>query len=130
MWKEELPESCPPNSAIEIEMNVYRILKNKTPVEADFIPYSVQYKDNPRYKNLCIAYAISFFSSVDKAKAVLSNSIKNGNNIGSYIGEFYLTKQDGKSVITQTTGHINTWLFKSWDLSRFTLNNIFDANEN
>jgi hypothetical protein len=130
MWKENLPESCPPTNATEIEMQVYRILKNKTPTEEDFIPYSIQYKDNIRYKKLCVAYAISFFNTREKAKSVLLNSITKGNSIGNYIGEFKLTKQDGRSEITQTSGHINTWLYKSWDLSKFTLTNIFDPNEN
>ncbi len=108
MWKENISISnCPPESATEIKLKAFRLLKNKFPTEDDFIPHARIYK---RLQNKCDAYAISFYNTEDK--------IRNHPRLkkkGGYIGGFIIEKQDGVSKINNA-GHINVWFYSSWKL--------------
>jgi hypothetical protein len=130
MWKEKLPNNCPPNTATEGKLKVYRILKTKIALEEDFISYAKMYEDNPRYKELCKAYAISFYNNIENAKIALKLALARGNNIGAYIGEFLINETDGKNEITANSGHISTWFYNTWKLDTFNASLIIEINEN
>jgi|GEM_PF-827908 hypothetical protein len=131
MWKETLPENCPPPAATEINQEVYRILQFEDSSEDDFIPYAKLRPNNKRYNNtLCLAYAISFFDTIDNAKAAYINSLLRGRKLGDYIGKFSLLNTDGKSTYNSTNGHISTWLYNSWELKNFKCLNVTSINEN
>lgn len=119
MWKEILPNNCPPNTAKELEMEVYRILANQVPSETDFQSYFKLYPSNPRYNNDCKARAISFYNTFENASTALRLAIDRGNNIGNFIGKYQLTKSDGKNEIKIKSGHISTWFYSKWDLNDF-----------
>lgn len=120
MWKENLPESCPPNKATEVEMDVYRILKHSSHSEKDFVTYAELYPDNERYRTMCAAYGISFYDTFERAKLALSKNLE----LGEYIGEYTIKKTHGQCVINNKSGHCNIWFYKSWDVKIFSPNTI------
>lgn len=130
MWKETLPENCPPTTATELEQDVFRILQNETSTENDFTPYVKLYPDNKRYKNLCKAYAISFYDNIENAKEAYKIALTRGKTIGNYIGQFTLTPNDGKSEYTSSNGHFSTWFYNSWDFNDFDCSFVTSINEN
>ena len=123
MWKEKLPNNCPPNDTFEMNRTVYRFLKGIQPQDEDFLPYVWLYPDNPRYRNICKAYALSSFDTKENALKSRNNS-KRKKNIGNYICEVSITEEVGKNVFNNNTGHFSTWLYNSWNYSNFVVNNI------
>jgi hypothetical protein len=130
MWKETLPENCPPETARGLEQDVFRILQNEIPTANDFIPYAKLYPNNKRYKNLCKAYAISFYDNLENTKEAYKFALKRGKIIGKYIGKFKLTVKDGLSEYDSRNGHISTWFYKSWDFNNFNCSFVTSINEN
>lgn len=130
MWKETLPENCPPTTATELEQDVFRILQNGTSTENDFTPYVKLYPDNKRYKNFCKAYAISFYDNVENAREAYKIALIRGKTIGNYIGQFTLTPNDGKSEYTPSNGHFSTWFYNSWEFNNFNCSFVTSINEN
>ncbi len=130
MWKEKLPSNCPPSAATESTMEVYRILKDATPTEDDFKPYARIYMNNPRYKTLCSAYAISFYNSIQNAKTAWKDAFDRGNNLGSHIGQFTVLEIHGKNQFKQKTGHYSSWFYSSWDFKNFNPSFISAINDN
>lgn len=113
MWKEQLPEKCPTEKAVNLEYDVYRVTKTDTPCDEDFIVHSKLYPNNPRYQKLCQAYAISFFNNIENANKAIRQSIERGSKIGHYIAKYKLLKEYGKSDLNKSTGHINTWFYSN-----------------
>ncbi len=130
MWKEVLPNNCPPDSAKEEKVDVFRILKESNPSEDDFIPYARLYSENPRYKALCKAYAISFYDSIENAKNAWEDALTRGNNIGNYIGQFSLLEIHGKNEFKPKTGHYSTWFYSDWEFQNFNTSFVTAINEN
>ena len=129
MWKETLPINCPPDNAIELEIEVFRILINENPNDEDFKVYAKMYPDNPRYKDVCKAYALSFYNSLNGAKKTYLNSKERGNDIGNYIGSYLLIKDHGKHILNNESGHINTWFYNTWNLDVFNPQAVVEINE-
>lgn len=130
MWKEVLPENCPPATATEISQDVFRILQDENSTENDFIPYSKLHPDNKRYKTLCKAHAISFYDNLENAKEAYKMALTRNKTIGNYIGKFTLSTTDGKSEYTQSNGHFSTWFYNSWDFNNFNCSFTTSINEN
>lgn len=129
MWKEKLPANCPPSSAKELEVVVYRFLDEKEPKETDFLPYVSIYPDNERYKSLCEAYSISSFDSIDNAKSAWKRASERGKKLGSYVGNFSILKTTGQNVFKHETGHYSTWLYDSKENNTFECSNVIKLNE-
>lgn len=119
MFREILPFNCPPASARENKMEVFRIVKTEIPTEQDFISYTNLYPDNIRYKTLCKAFALSFYDTIQNAKIARNEALERGNNLGSFIAQYELNKTDGVSEYKPKTGHYGTWLYNSWDFKNF-----------
>ena len=130
MWKENLPINCPPATAQELNVEVFRIIKTSIPTEEDFKPYYKLYPDNPRYNSVCKAFAISFYDTLANAKIALEEAIGRGNKIGSSIGKYTITETDGKTVYTAKSGHYSTWFYQSWDFKDFKHSLIAEIHEN
>lgn len=130
MWKENLPDNCPPTTAKETKANVYRILKDNTQTEEDFKPYARLYKDNPRYKRLCKAHAISFYDTIENAKSAWKEALKRGHTIGSFIGQYEIKEDDGKNEYNSRTGHYSTWFYATWNFQNFNPSIVTEINEN
>ena len=125
MWEKTLPNNCPNSNAIDYEGNVFRIIQKNEPNTQDFIIYAELYPNNPRYKSLCPAYAISFFDTLDNAKKALAKN----SSLGKYIAKYQLTKTDGMSNFNKSTGHINTWFYRNSSFNIFTPIEIKEFNE-
>ena len=68
MWREELPEKCPPKDAIQPEGDLYyRLVNNKPASETDF--HSQRELNPTTHYNAseCIARALSVFSDISSA---------------------------------------------------------------
>ena len=131
MWKEALPKNCPIEGSKEMEENVFRILSDKNPCDEDFWVHSKKYPNNIRYKTLCVAYAVSFYNSKEKASKAIKDSIGRGNIIGNYIAEYSLIKEDGLSTLNEHSGHLNTWFYSTSQFDIFAPLNVIEfTNEN
>ena len=126
MWKEDLPKNCPPRKALEKDIQVYRILKSDAHQAEDFKNYLALYPDNPRYKEICKAYALSFYDSVENAKLALQ---KYTTLEGTHIGEYKLNKDHGVCNYADDSGHYSIWFYETWDFNTFTPINISSINE-
>ncbi|MBY8963446.1 hypothetical protein KJK34_11840 [Flavobacterium sp. D11R37] len=117
MWKDELPKNCPPKKAFEKETEVYRILSEETPSVEDFRNYCYLNPENERYKELCKAYALSFFNSKENAL----NAIQRSSNLqGKFIGEYKLNKSHGVCELNSRNGHYSVWFYDSWKFEDFS----------
>lgn len=130
MWKENLPINCPPSSATESKIEVFRILKESIPTEDDFKPYAKIYLDNPRYETLCKAYAVSFYDTLQNAKIAWKDALDRGKNIGSHIGQFTVLETDGRNEFKPKTGHYSAWFYSAWDVQNFNPSFVSAINDN
>lgn len=119
MWKESLPVSCPPVSAKENKIEVFRILKEEIPSENDFLPFVKLYPENERYKTLCKAYALSFYDTIENAKAAWQEALGRGNDIGKFVAQYEMLETHGRSEYKIKTGHFSTWLYNGWEFKNF-----------
>ncbi|MFA7122472.1 MAG: hypothetical protein WC212_00315 [Candidatus Delongbacteria bacterium] len=127
MWKENLPDKCPPIEAIEMNNICYRVLKKNEPSEKDFIPL---FKDSPRYRQICQAYAISFFDTYDNAVANFYKTLEKGKVLGNYIAEYSVIETDGRQLFNRKNGHISVWFYSTWNLNNFIPINISSIYDN
>lgn len=127
MWKEELPNSCPPKKAIEQEIEVYRVLSTDTPTEDDFKNYCKLYPNNPRYREMCKAYSLSFYNSIENAMSALSRS---SNLKGTHIAKYLIDTTHGVCEFKSTSGHYSVWLYDSWGFKDFNPIKIYPLNGN
>jgi len=123
MWKEELPENCPPTSAESLNVDTYRILVGETAVEEDFLTYAKMHPENKRYQSLCEANALSSYDTRENALIAWKKALKRGKRIGNYIAKVYLTKEHGVNHFKEKTGHLSTWVFSAYE------ENTFDCHE-
>ena len=130
MWKEKLPNNCPPESAKELEIEVFRILLEEESTENDFVTYSNLYPENIRYKLLCKAHAISFYDSVKNAEKAWKEASERGKNLGNYIGKYSISIQNGRNLYSSETGHYSTWFYNTWDYQNFIPSFVSEINEN
>ena len=130
MWKEELPKNCPPETAEEVEDKVYRIIKETEPTEGDFFPYIKLYPRNSRYKNLCKAYAVSFFDTIENAKKAFVSAQSRNRYLGEYIAEYNMSKDLGRCEYKKESGHYSIWFYSSWNFNNFEPATIIPVNEN
>lgn len=105
-WFEELPEQCPPSDSKECNGIYYRIANGNPAESADFFS---QRKMNPEkiFKGIeeCIARAISVFSDIKDAKAIMKlPKFKNAT-----IAEIKLSPQDGLMKKTFKNSHHSWW---------------------
>lgn len=118
MYKEKLPENCPPKSAQEntTDLILFRIFKGDRLDAREFRPYSREFPDNPKFRNQCQAFGVSFFTSSEKALRVCRESLEKRNKkLGSFIAEVKLKPGAGKYKIARS-GHCNVWFYDSFDI--------------
>lgn len=113
MYKENLPENCPPIEADGQEIFLYRAFAGDSLVDTEFIPY-VYINDN--FKETCRAYGLSFFLERDKLLKRMRKLIESG--IYNYIAKILIKPEFGKLLLTGTkTGHYTLWLYDTFDIS-------------
>lgn len=130
MYKEVLPDNCPPSTATEMECVVFRLFMKNEISKDEFIPYAISKKDNPRYNNLCAAYAVSFYDSYDNAIVAYKEAVKRESELAmcTFIAALKLKKEYGRGEQKKKSGHINIWLYNSWNFRNFDVISIKEIN--
>lgn len=111
-FREELPESCPPDQASEIgkAMTVYRLARHNPPTENDF-KSKLEKQPTLPVPNPCIARGLSVWESLETCKA----QIKLPARKNSVVLELTLVPDSG--IILHDGGpHITWWPFKATDV--------------
>lgn len=130
MWKENLPENCPPNSAIEVEKELYRISHSNPMNENDFLPYVKLYPENQRYKDLCLAYALSFYDTSENAKIAYESAKTRDKILGRFIIRLKMKSEFGKCEENTSNGHHSVWFYETWSFNNFTALSVIEINDN
>ncbi|WP_106598582.1 hypothetical protein [Dyadobacter jiangsuensis] len=118
MWRENLPDQCPPLNACNIEETVYRITADRTLAEEDFIPIARLKPENKRYKDLCIAHAVSFFDSYDNARAAFARARERNKILGNYIVQLSVNHAHGVSEYEDESGHHSFWFYRDFTIDQ------------
>lgn len=111
-YPNDLGFNLPPEDAIEIQKEAYRMVTKERPDMDDFLasfkdPRQKNYK---RLKKIPEFYATSFFNSLDKAQSMLKlipNAFK-----GKFIAVGIIKPEHGKGIENDKTGHISMWFYQ------------------
>lgn len=127
-----LPEDCPPIEAIQPEsaLKFFRILPTETLGEHAFLSYRQLYPENKRYRNLCIAFAVSMFTSKDNAIATYRASMIRNKVLGTHLAELVLQPEHGKYELNPMNGHCSFWFYESCIFEQISCVKIIRIDEN
>lgn len=109
MFKDQLPPNCPPTTAYERKMQLYRLFHENDLTES-YKNYVELYPEHDGYKKQCAAYALSFSDSLDAIKGLLQKD----NNVGKKIALVEISESDGKLSPRSPNGHYNFWPYKTF----------------
>lgn len=71
MWREELPENCPPEDALEDNDSYYRLVVTNPPTEEDFNSHRLRYPNKVfKDKDECEVRSISLFKTVAACESI------------------------------------------------------------
>lgn len=117
---EFFPSNCPPSCAQEMELILYRIFISDKLELINFKCYAF-YNDYPRYRDICEAYAISFYKDKKRALKAKRDRLKRTkvDNIGEYIAAIKLEKKDGR--VTFVDSHVRVWFYKDFNPNQLKL---------
>jgi len=119
-----LPKACPPNIAIDKEFTGYRLIKQQTSTEQDFIPHALIYKKNKRYYP-CNWWSLSFFDTEENAK-IKYQSTKNLQKKYRYLAKVKVQENLGVSHGPSDKGHIDFWSYESTNFEDFKIQNVLE----
>jgi hypothetical protein len=118
---DKLPD-CPPSVAHAKKIEAFRFVFDDINHPHNFLP-ALKIKPTRKFKNdqeRCMAYGLSMFDSMEKAKdkyAKLEKSIpKIGKRIGTHIAKGLLEEADGVTTKADKRGHFTLYEFKGTDL--------------
>jgi hypothetical protein len=132
MFRETLPtnKTCPPLTAVEKEIVLYRIFQHDVISEDEFRPYTKLYPDNLQYKKSCVAHAISLYKTHEQALAKYKEILAEKNKkMGNFIAELLIKPEHGKIDITEKTGHCNMWIYSATELLQIETKSIVAIEE-
>ncbi|MGN6647361.1 MAG: hypothetical protein ACTHJT_12620 [Cytophaga sp.] len=132
MFRETLPtnKTCPPLTAIEKDIILFRIFQENVISEDEFRPHTKLYPNNPQYKKQCVAHAVSLYKTYDQALAKYKEMLTEKNKkMGNFIAELVIKKQHGKIDITEKTGHCNLWIYSEAELLKIETRSIVAIEE-
>ena len=115
LYRELLPEDCPPEQASEITAPrlVYRLVRHNPPIDDDF---RSQRAENPALTlhnvSECQARGLSVFA--DRSGAMRRSRI--GKLQGTMICEVTLTQGAGRMLRTGNQGHYTWWPWAGYDI--------------
>ena len=127
-----LPENCPPNTAHQAqkELRLFRILHSDVLNTDSFLTYQQLYPENKRYRNLCVAFAVSMFTSVEYAVAAYRASVERNKVLGTHMAELILQPSDGVFEVNPNTGHCSFWFYESCTFAEISCVQIIQIDEN
>lgn len=124
-WYENLPESCPPQDAVEPSGGqYYRILNSEIPENSDFLSHRALQPNGKFTVSECQAMAISLFTDKESCHTVAK--FPKFRNRPLYIGKVVLNKSDGLIAHTpnkNSTNHYSWWRSKDFDIKTVILTN-------
>lgn len=127
-----LPESCPPPEASEPEfpMSFFRIIFGGEINSDSFQPYIQLYPENKRYRNLCIAYAVSMFSTLEFTMAAFRETLKRNKILGDHVAELKILPEHGKFDLNPMNGHYSFWFYETCVFDQIECIQIIPIHEN
>lgn len=128
MFKRVLPENCPPKDAIELDVLLYRIFHNNVLTENEFKPYIDLEPENETYKKLCIAYAVSFYSTIEGAYNAYKKAFKKEKILGHYIAKLKLPSNIGK-MENRMKDHYSIWFYDQENIENIICEEIISIDD-
>ena len=127
-----LPENCPPIEAKQPENSItlFRILPENGLNADGFLTYRQLYPENKRYRNLCIAFAVSMFTSAEFAIAANQAAISRNKLLGTHLAELEIQPEHSKYELNPTNGHCSFWFYESCIFERISCFKIIQIDEN
>ena len=127
-----LPLDCPPSDALETTAptTFYRLVFGTEINEQAFQSYVQLYPENRRYRNLCVAFAVSLFSSFDFTLAAHREALQRNKILGDHIAELKILPEYGKFDLNPVTGHCSFWFYESCDFNQIECTQIIQLHEN
>ena len=115
IYREPLPENCPPEEAAEISNRriVFRLVRNNPPMDADFRSQRAENPEADFNIGECIARGLSVFSE----RSVLERQLRKPRHRGKAICQVTLERGAGFIKQTGQNRHHYTW----WPLSDFDI---------
>ena len=114
LYREPLPDDCPPNDAEEIDAArfVYRLVRNNPPTDGDFRSQRAE-RPTARFNvSECRARGLSVFAD----RRVAERIAKKPNLAGSAISQVVLTTGAGRIKRTGGRSHYTWWPYKDYDI--------------
>ena len=127
-----LPADCPPLEAVEpIEPTLfYRLVFGDKINEQSFQSYVQIYPENKRYRNLCVAYSVSLFSSLDFTMAAHREALLRNKILGDHVAALKMRPEHGKFDLNPVTGHCSFWFYESCDFTKIECTQIIPIDAN
>ncbi len=98
--------------------------------EDAFLTYRQLYPENKRYRNLCIAFAVSIFTSAEFAIAANQTAISRNKLLGTHLAELEIQPEHGKYELNLANGHCSFWFYESCIFERISCSKIIQIDEN
>jgi len=110
-----LPNNCPPPEASEPEssLTLFRILLSGERNDLAFQSYRQLFPENKRYGNLCIAYAVSMFTTLEFTFEAYRAALQRNKILGSHIARLVIQPGYGKFELNPVNGHCSCWFYDS-----------------
>jgi len=110
MYKELLPNNCPPCDASEQDIILFRAFYNSDSNDlANYLSYAQLHTENEKYKNVCRAHGLSFFDTMETAL------LKTKKLDVHFIAKIQIKKDFGKLYLTnKNDGHYTLWLYNTF----------------
>ena len=127
-----LPTDCPPLDAAEPSQptRFYRLVFGEEINEQSFRSYAELYPENRRYRNLCAAFAVSLFSSLEFTVAAHREALLRNKILGDHVAALNILPKHGKFDLNPLTGHCSFWFYESCDFNQIECTQIIPIDAN
>ena len=127
-----LPADCPPLDAAEPSEPTlfYRLVFGEKINERSFQPYVQLYPENKRYRNLCVAYSVSLFSTLGFTMASHREAMLRNKILGDHVAVLKILPEHGKFDLNPLTGHCSFWFYESCDFTKIECTQIIPIDAN
>jgi len=115
IWKEELPDNCPPDDAISPDgKDLFRLVSSKPPSDNDFDSYKTIYPYKQFSVSDCQAKSISVLNDLWEIKKIRKLPIHKNK----MIVRLQLERKDGLIKQTGNINHFSWWVSKYFSLNQ------------
>ena len=127
-----LPADCPPLEAVETSVPTvfYRLVFGTEINEQAFESYIQLFPENKRYRNLCVAFGVSLFSSLDFTLDAHREAMQRNKILGDHIAELRILPEHGKFDFNPLTGHCSFWFYETCDFNKIEYTQIIPMHAN